>query len=119
MSFYPESYVDKGLVLYLRPVDNVPRYEIRDAAEWFHAQGYFKTVKKAFDYLIILQAENEPGFRNMMDKFYSANSKSYYDALKPIDVEKIIPRRAIEYGPTRQKRLSERPFLSYFKIFGR
>jgi hypothetical protein len=122
MSYIPNSYIDKDLVLYLRPVDNVPDFEIMDAAKWFAATKRSSSAKKAYGILHAAKFSDEAKFRQLMSLYYQHNSKSYYEKKKQEEREKKLrntKRHPVKYGLKPKRKLSPIFGRDYTQLFGR
>jgi len=71
------SYVDPGLVLYLRPIAAIQPYRIAECALWLVEIGEFKNYTDARSWLNYVEDRNPNQFRHVMSLYFNNNITRY------------------------------------------
>lgn len=91
------SYSRNGLTLYLRPMAEIPAYQVNNCAKWLVSMGQFKNFLEAKIWLIS-QEQNAPwNFRAIMSEYFDVNDYQS-DFKSKRDVNKYRSTKSNYYG---------------------
>ena len=91
------SYLQNSLTLYMRPMENIPAYQIRNAANFLVFNNKFRTYQDALKYLLYTRIYAPWNFKAAMSDFYAAYDVTH-KLSKAIDVNSYRSTNSNLYG---------------------
>lgn len=64
---------NQSTTLWLRPIENIKNYQVRDAARWLVKRGSVKNFDKGIKLLVYLMNERPTNFKYIMSKYFEIN----------------------------------------------